>query len=249
YSTKSIDTLTVQAAYQYFLDGTFYDGKSAVPITRDQTPSISNRAVTFDVVSFGVLNQTTYVPTFRYTSADLLTPQITLARQNWNLDPATSTCLAGSRTLATPASTSAPPNQPNKSPSTPSNFCYYMDVALTLGQTFSEISTLENANVSASVTMGRRFPESDWAIAVQAVATPRHYQYVPGGRQDVLLQTGPLLTYSPAAQKFANSDVMEAVSFSLAANYFRNYSTIAKNSWNGVIVQPTLTIAFVPTAK
>jgi hypothetical protein len=252
YSTKSLDTLTEQAAYQYFIGGTYYDDKSrgTVPLTRDQIPSTSNRAVTFDTVSFGVLNQTTYVPTFRYMSANLLTPQITLARQNWNLDPGGPLCLAGSRPPTNPDSTSSSPVPPNKNPQTPANYCYYVDLALTVGQTFSEISTLENANVSASVTFGKRLAGKDWTVAVQAVVTPRYYQYVPGGRQDVLLQAGPVVTYSPAPKKlFANSNILDSVSFSVAANYFQNYSTIAKNSWNGVIIQPTLTIAFAPIPK
>jgi hypothetical protein len=77
--------------------------------------------------------------------------------------------------------------------------------------------------------------------------TPRYFEYVTGGRRDIMVQGGPLLTYAPASMKiFANSNTTQSVSFSLPVNYFQNYSTVAKYSWGGLVIQPTLTVAFAP---
>jgi hypothetical protein len=221
-SSKSLDTLTMQAGYQYLIDAYYYYGGKPVSVDQNHIPR--SNATTFDTLSFGVLNQTTFTPTFRQQTADLFTPQVTLARQNFDLaDPNAKPCLSGSG----------------------SNFCYYMDLSLTVGQTFSDVPTLQNANVAISATVGRRFDGTDWTLAGQAVATSRSYENVPGGRQDFLLQAGPVLTYAPAAT--ATPFGRASVTFSLPVNYYQNYSTISKDAWSGVIIQPTLTIAFLPS--
>ncbi|HLJ01280.1 MAG TPA: hypothetical protein VKT76_16325, partial [Bradyrhizobium sp.] len=176
FTAKSVDTLTVQAGYQYLLAG--YDEHGKIPVDGSYSPT--SKAITFDTLSFGVLNQTIFTPTFQQRTADLFTPQVTLARQNINLADSKTPC---------PGAT--------KPPSPSDNFCYYMDVSLTVGQTFSAVSTLQNANVAVSATVGKRFTP-EWTLAGQAMITSRAYENVPGGRQDFLLQSGPLLTYAPA---------------------------------------------------
>src|SRR5579872_7006207 len=176
FTAKSVDTLTVQAGYQYLLAG--YDEHGKIPVDGSYSPT--SKAITFDTLSFGVLNQTIFTPTFQQRTADLFTPQVTLARQNINLADSKTPC---------PGAT--------KPPSPSDNFCYYMDVSLTVGQTFSAVSTLQNANVAVSATVGKRFTP-EWTLAGQAMITSRAYENVPGGRQDFLLQSGPLLSYTPA---------------------------------------------------
>ena len=39
------------------------------------------------------------------------------------------------------------------------------------------------------------------------------------------------------------------MAFTLPVNYYQNYSTIIKDSWNGWIVMPTLTLAFQTRSK
>jgi hypothetical protein len=222
-SSKSLDTLTAQAGYQYLIDAYYYDGGKPVYVDQNHIPRLNETAATtFDTLSFGVLNQTTFTPTFRQQTANLFTPQVTLARQNFDLaDPNAKLCSSGSGF----------------------NFCYYMDLSLTMGQTFSDVSTLQNANAAISATVGTRF-STNWTLAGQAVATSRSYENVPGGRQDFLLQAGPVLTYAPAAT--ATPFGKASITFSLPVNYYQNYSTISKDAWRGVIIQPTLTIAFLP---
>ncbi|MGO9700936.1 MAG: hypothetical protein ACLPX7_16920 [Xanthobacteraceae bacterium] len=230
YSSKSLDTITAQAAYQYFIDGYFYNNGTPVAINRDHIPPTS--AVTFDVASFGVVNQTLFTPGFRYQSADLFTPQITLARQNFDLTGPGKTCETSTRATAS------------------QNFCYYMDLSLTAGQTFADVPSLANLNFAAAATVGTRFNYTDWSLAGQAIVTSRSYENVPGGRQDFLIQAGPVLTYSTAPQPLLKgSTTSQSLSFSLPISYFQNFSTVSKDAWGGFIIQPTLTIAFQPPPR
>jgi hypothetical protein len=237
YSAKGIDTFTAQAGYQYLIDAYYYnDGKSLI-VNKDNIPG--NKAVTYDTVSFGFLNQTTYEPNFRKGTADLFTPQVTLGRQNFGLtDPTAPLCSPSSDWLK------PTPTNPKPDPNSYSNFCYYLDLALTLGQSFSDVPTLQNANVAVSATLGKRFDGKDWTLAAQAIVTSRSYENVPGGRQDYLVQVGPVLSYSHAP--VATSAGNLSFSFSLPVSYYQNYSNISKDAWSGIIVQPTFTIAFIP---
>jgi hypothetical protein len=140
-----------------------------------------------------------------------------------------------------------PPPAP-KTSSTPSNpddalgFCYYLDLSLTAGQTLSDVPTQQNTNFTASVSPGVRIDGTNWKVTLPAVATSRFYNDVVGGRRDVLFQVGPNLSYSAPP----TGPGVPFISFSIAATYNQNFSTLATASWRGVIIQPTLTIAFLP---
>lgn len=239
YSAKGIDTFTAQAGYQYLIDAYYYDEKgNPLIVSKDNVPG--DKAVTYDTVSFGFLNQTTYEPNFRKATTDLFTPQITLARQNIDLGDPLELCAPR---VALPPPPGAKPNSPPAN----ANFCYYMDLSLTVGQTFADVPTLQNANVAVSATVGQRFGGTDWTLAGQAVLTSRSYENVPGGRQDFLVQGGPVLSYSPAQVTTSRGNLSFA--FTLPVNYYQNYSSVSKNAWSGFIVQPTFTLAFSPTAR
>jgi hypothetical protein len=228
--------LTAQAGYQYLIHAYYFD-KNGNSISPDQNHVPTSNATTFDTVSFGVLNQTTFAPTFQQKTADLFTPQVTLARQNFDLaDPKAPLCFGEAGSSQSP--------MPVKSTPISRNFCYFMDLSLTAGQTFSDVATLQNTNVAISATVGTRFNHTGWSLAGQTVVTSRSYENVPGGRQDFLLQVGPLLSYAPAPTTTSLGSV--SVTFSLPVSYYQNYSTVSKDAWSGIIVQPTLTVAFSP---
>ncbi len=239
FNSTNLDAIITQGVYQHFIGAYSYlqDG-STVPITppsRDKSPDKSpyepaQGLTTVDTIALGFLNQTAYTPTFSLETVDLFTPQVTLSRQNISLTGANYVCGA------------ALSYDFRKS-----GFCYYADLSLTLGQTFSDVPTQQNANVAVSVTLGNRFDQSDWKATLQTIVTERNYDNVVGGRNDVQLQIGPSLIYSP--QPFVGSLDGVSMSFTLPVNYYQNYSTISKNSWNGWIVMPTLTLAFQTRSK
>jgi len=222
FPSKSLDTVTAQGAYQYFIGASAYraDGSSFDPARPNQTAPVANMT-TVETVAFGFQNATAYVPTFHRETADLFTPQITLARQNM---------LVGS---AKPCRTSAT-SDANKD-----GFCHYLDLSLTLGQTFSDQIVQQNASIAGAANLGWRIDETDFKLALQTVATARAYTNFAGGRQDVLLQTGPVLTYSPAPVPGA-----PVFNFAVSIIYNRNFSSLSAAEWNGVVIQPTLTIGF-----
>ena len=235
YPSKSLNSFSTQTFYQYFLDALGYhtdtngniEGQSVsvTPTVKDIPPA---NLITVETVSFGFLNQAAFMPTYRSEIADLFTPQVTYGLQNINLS--NGTC--------------KPIYNPNGQASN-AGFCYYVDLALTGGQTFSDVLTQENANIAASVTPGWRIPQSDWKLTLPTMATVRSYEDFVGGRQDLLLQSGPTFLYSPGpVAKTPVENVL--LTFSLAVTYFKNYSTVAAAAWSGVIVQPTLTLAFQP---
>ena len=245
YANKSFDLVTTQAAYQFFLDaysykanGTFVNisGEIGKPTSKLLPPQ---NMITIDTIAVGVQNQTTYSPTFHAETVDLFTPQVTLSRQNIPLSNL-------SCALAIP--------DPRKD-----GFCYYLDVAITVGQTFSDQTLQQNANVTASVTPGWRIPDSDWKLTLPIAVTARAYENenasgrqtdfsfgnVAGGRDDLLFQLGAILNYAPPP--FLNPFVNTVLNFSASATYNRNYSTLSTAAWHGFIVLPTLTLAFQPT--
>jgi hypothetical protein len=242
YPTKSFDSVTTQVAYQHFLSASGYQSNGLR--TDNQTTSItpysesSNHGtplstippvgmITVDSVAFGVQNQTNYVPVFSKESVNLFTPQITFNHQNQDLSG-----------IGTPCKAAIP--DPRKD-----GFCYYADFALTFGQTLSDVATQKNANVTFSVTPGMRVSLTDWKLTLPMTATGKEYEDVVGGRRDTLLQIGPALTYSPPpfSSRYGGS---YAVSFALPVTYNQNYFTVPADAWHGVIVTPTLTIAFQP---
>jgi hypothetical protein len=235
FPSKSLDALTEQGIYQIYLGGYHNDGiTNGTPIDPKygQIPNL----LTVDTLALGFVNQTAYLPGYRVETADLFTPQFTLARSNMALSG--NIC---STADAKPAQLdSSRPLDPSKP--LPWGSCYYVDLALTVGQTFSDVLTQQNFNVAVSATPGWRIDNTDWKITLPIVATAREYENVLGGRQDVLFQIGPTGTYSLPATKPGDPSLM----FSLAATYNRNYSTLSTVAWHGYIIQPTLTIAFAP---
>lgn len=232
FISKSLDSITEQAAYQIFLKGFYYpNGKQ--PLTEfDGNPQNipkelpATNLITFDTLSLGVQNQTAFLPGLRPETADLFTPQATFARSNASLFGPGDACKSGTPIAGVDTS----------------GFCHYLDWSMTAGQTLSDVPTQQNTNFAGSVTPGWRIRDTDWKVTLPTVVTSRFYNDVVGGRRDVLFQIGPALSYSKPP---TGSD--EAfISFSIAATYNQNFSTLATASWRGVIIQPTLTIAFIP---
>jgi hypothetical protein len=235
FSSKSFDQLVIQGAYQFFMGATGYkDGRGFAvdeKFLRDhETEMPAQNLITVNTISIGFQNQRAYTPTFLLATADLITPQITFSRQNISLTGSdkNNVCEA-----------SLPDFRK-------SGFCYYADLSLTLGETFSDQSAQQNVNVAVSATLGKRFDQRDWKLALQTTVTERIYTDFHGGRRDVQLQVGPNLTY--AVPTLVTPLGSAAVQFSLPATYNQNYSTLAKAEWHGVVVMPTLTLAFTPAA-
>jgi hypothetical protein len=214
FPSQSLDVFTIQGAYQFFIGA--YDGNGR-QIDLKKPPS--QNMITIDTIAVGVQNQTVFVPTYHIEKADFLTPQVTFARQNISL--------AGSG-LDNQCFTAE--DKTHESP----GFCYFANLALTPGQTFSDVASLQNANLAASATLGKRFDDTNFVLALATTVTGKAFENVPGGRQDLLLQIGPTLAYS--ANKCFNA--------SLAVTYNRNYSSLRTAVWNGFIVQPTLNVIF-----
>jgi hypothetical protein len=230
-TSKSFDAVTLQGAYQVFLgasglssENKFIDNINKTTPKFDIPPA---NLITVHTLTWGFQNQTIYIPTFHAETVDLFTPQATLSWQNVSLrDPKANVCM-----VAIP--------DPRKD-----GFCYYADLSLTVGQTFSDVHSQQNVNIAASVSPGTRIPASDWKIAFGATATVRVYENVVGGRQDVLLQLGPTLTYSPPP--FYVDAYLASITFALPMTYNQNFSTISTNAWHGFVIMPTLTIGFQP---
>jgi hypothetical protein len=221
YSSKNLDTATAEVAYQFFLDAYTYNPDGTLKyITKDNPDASPPKMITIDTLALAVLNQTAFMPTYRTEIANLLTPQIILSRQNIDLSNNAPPCRA----------TYQPP------PPAPANegFCYFANLSLTAGQTFSDVLSQQNANIAGSAALGWRVPNSDWTLSLQGIATARDYEDFVGGRSDLLVQAGPVLAYAPSSN----------VTFSMPISYFKNYSTVSAAVWSGFVVQPTLTIAF-----
>jgi hypothetical protein len=227
FPSKSLDTLTEQGIYQIYL-GAYHPDWSPIDAKSGQITNL----LTIDTLALGFVNQTAYLPGYRVETADLFTPQFTLARQNIPLSRDICQTLPAPSPTKSPAPGAPPPPDPRGS-------CYYVDLALTVGQTFSDVTTQQNTNVAVSATPGLRIDNSNWKVTLPMVATAREYDNVLGGRQDVLLQVGPATTYTLPTAKGAPSLML-----SLAATYNRNYSTLSTAAWHGYIIQPTLTAAF-----
>jgi hypothetical protein len=234
YPLRSLDSITLQGAYQYFLGARGYDTNHMYidSITPGKpAPGIPpNNLITVDSVAFGFQNQSAYTPGFHAETVDLFTPQVTFNRQNQDLSFDGDNCF-----------TSVP--DPRKQ-----GFCYYADLALTFGQTFSDVATQQNANVTASATPGWRIPGWDWKLTLPMTATARDYENILGGRRDILFQVGPALSYTSPTFYDSLGDVYVA-SFSISATYNQNYSSIATDAWHGYIIMPMLTIAYQPALK
>jgi hypothetical protein len=239
--TPSIDGASEQAFYQMFLHAYGYDpdAKRWMDDLKPGSPKLPpSGMMTYDTLAFGVQNQTAFTPTFRQEKSDLVTPQVTLARQNIGLDDPN----------AKPCGSVTPQRDGTVIDSR--TFCYFANLSLTGGQTFSDIITSENVNVAASATLGWNITDS-LSLTLPATATAKDYEHVVGGRRDVLLQAGPTLTYTsaPKATICSTKDtplctVKGSFTFSLPVTYYKNYSTVAVDAWSGWVIMPTLTFTF-----
>jgi hypothetical protein len=229
FSSASFDSISSQLFYQAFLYGSGYVIDQANQVThvgdvlqyaeQHKTDSLlSTGLITLDTVAFGVQNQTAFTPTFHTEKADLLTPQFTIARQNINLDGPDTVAIRNCAALTT-------------------GFCHYADLSLTVGQTFSDVLSQQNFNVAGSAAVGWRI-DRYWKLAINTMATGKDYEDFVGGRQDLLLQAGPALTYS-----YTSHDNMN-FTFQLPVTYYKNYSTVSTAAWAGLIIQPTVSVAF-----
>jgi hypothetical protein len=238
--SPSFDSLTSQAAYQIFLHAYGYDPdhKTFVDDLVPGSPKLAMTPasmITFDTLTLGLQNQTAFTPTFKTEKADLLTPQVTLSRQNIGLgEPDAAPCLG---------------------PKDSKYFCYSANVSLTAGQTYSDVKTLQNFNVAASAAVSWNIIPTTLTLSLPATATAKDFEDVVGGRRDLLLQIGSVLTYS--SKKFpvvCSTDALKyspyckdegtAFTFSLPVSYYKNYSTLSTAAWSGWVIMPTLTIAF-----
>jgi hypothetical protein len=238
FPSKSLDSLIMQGAYQFFLGAYGYRYEDGQPSELPPKPKRDfdmppPGLITVDTLTLAIQNQIAYTPPFRLETADLLTPQVTLSRQNWSL-------AGGDRSNVCEGA--IPDFKKN-------GFCYYTNLSVTAGQTSSDQPTLENANLAVSAALGKRFNETDWKLELQTVVTGRDYENVPGGRHDLFLQIGPNLTYQHTEPETDKSLGQITTTFSLPVTYYQNYSTISKDAWQGWIVMPTLTLAFQPLPK
>lgn len=223
--------MTAQALYQIFLDARHRDG-TGIDLKREEVANL----LTVDTLALGVVNQASFLPGFHNETADFLTPQFTLARQNIALgDDVCST---------SPASGSSTAPRPVKALSDVKNlgFCHYLDLALTVGQTFSDVIAQQNTNVMGSATLGWRVDQTNWKVTLPVSATLKEYENVLGGRQDVLFQAGAAASYTVPPSGAGGPSLL----FSLGVTYNRNFSTLSTATWHGFVVQPQLTIAFAP---
>jgi hypothetical protein len=233
FSSKSFDSLTAQAAYQFFLGASGYDsnGNLVGRITPKTDPSAIPpvNMITVQSVALGFQNQTVFVPTFHSESVNLFTPQVSYNAQNIP--------------FAGPGACQAAIPDPRRE-----GFCYAADFSLTVGQTFADVTTQQNANVAVALTPGVRIDHSDWKVTLPITATGRAYEDVPVRRDDVLLQVGPAFAYSPPSLYTTPGGDTIAAQFTFSATYNRNYSTLATAAWHGYVALANLTFAFVPAS-
>jgi hypothetical protein len=226
FPASSNDTTTALIAYQYFLSAEGYVNGKMVPINDKTINPPAGTLITTNTVQFGVLNQSSYTPTFHNEKADIITPQVTFSSQNIRLgDPSAPIC-------------GSIQQQPNGPPVDNRSFCYFANVSLTVGESLSDVPKQENFNIAASVSPGWRIDDS-LTLSLPTTVTARDYQQVVGGRRDLQVQVGPLLAYTPPSKLFT---------FTLPVSYYKNYSTLTAAAWSGFVIQPTLTISFSPPA-
>jgi hypothetical protein len=231
FSTRSLDVWSSMAFYQFYLRGTTYKDHELYSI-EDPTVQeliLAPNMVTFDTLLIGLQNQTAYTQPFRHETADLVTPQIILSRQNMSVFGGDEGNICFN-------------DDPKKKA-----FCSYADVALLLGQAFSDQSSQQFVTFGLSATLGQRF-ENDWKLMLQTAMTDKIYDDFRGGRRDLTLQVGPTLSY---ATNLRNDPILgqTTLTFTLPMTYTANYSTVAAASWHGFVILPTLTFAFSPTLQ
>jgi hypothetical protein len=228
FSNKNVDAISIQGIYQLFLGAFGYrDGK---PFDIDEKTEkwdiLPGGMVTFDTLSFAVQSQTVYLPTFQTRTAELLTPQIQFTRSNMSLLGADRGNECGTA------------NGIYKQHA----FCYFADAYLNIAHTFSDVKTQENTSIAGSLTLGRRVENSNWKLTMQTTLTEKIYVDVPVGRRDLMLQIGPMLSYSHPAVPTPLGSVM--LTFNLPVTYTNNESSLAAAEWHGWVIMPTLTLSY-----
>ena len=252
--SPSTDAFSQQASYQMFLYayGLNPDTKSYVSnlAPGKPNPPLPAGTTTFDTLTFSVLNQTGFAPTFRNEKSDFLTPQASFAIQNIGLGD------LSPRLCGTVTQNSDGTKNDSRS------FCNYLNLSLTAGQSFSDVRTLENVNLAASATLGWKLTDDGaWGLTLPATATARDYEYAVGGRRDLQLQVGPVLSYSSTPDQriylhcptktqdptglygFCTQEYI-SYTFKLPITYYKNYSTLSTAAWSGWVIMPTLTFSF-----
>lgn len=207
---KSFDTLTGSAQYQLFLGA--YD-VTAKMLDLSRGSNLPTGQVTFNTLTFGLQNSTAFSPIFHTETVSLTTPTVVYSWQNIPFDGN----LCATRLNPKLAS-----------------FCHYADVSIAVGHTLADNRLLENTNLAASATLGNRIGGTDFVASLGTTITGRTYDNVVGGRNDLMLQIGPKLQYTPLSN----------VTTSIAVSYNRNYSSLATAQWHGWIVQSGLTLSF-----
>lgn len=207
---RSFDTLTGSAQYQLFLGAYNVDAKM---LDLTYGSNLPTGQVTFNTLTFGLQNSTTFSPIFRAETVSLTTPTLVYSWQNIPFNHE----LCATRMNPKVAS-----------------FCYFADLSVSLGHTLSDNRLLENTSLAVSAVLGDRIGGTDFVALLNATATGRTYDNVVGGRNDLTLQIGPKLQYTP----------LDKVSTSIAVTYNRNYSSLAAAAWHGWIIQSGFTISF-----
>jgi hypothetical protein len=218
FPSKSFDSITQQAAYQIFLEGFYYAADGKEKEFGSKLENIPKDLPAANRVTFDTLS-------FGFQNQTAFLPGL----RTETVDLFTPQITLGRSNISLLGG-----NSDNKT----SGFPYYLDLSLTAGQTLSDVRTQQNTNIAGSVAPGWRI-NNDWCVTLPTVVTTRFYNDVIGGRRDVLFQVGPALSYNKTGSA-------GPVSFSLTTTFNQNYSTLATASWRGVIIQPTLTIAFNP---
>ena len=187
--------------------------------------------ITVQSVALGFQNQTVYTPTFHTETVNLFTPQVSYNAQNIP--------------FAGPKACQAAIPDPRRE-----GFCYAADFSLTVGQTFADVTTQQNANVAVALTPGWRIDNSDWKMTLPFTATGRAYEDVPIRRDDVLLQIGPAFTYSPPALYDASGDGIAAL-FTVSGTYNRKLLQLSHGclAWLRGLGEPDVRIPACPASQ
>jgi hypothetical protein len=221
FPSKSQDLFNLAIAYQFFLDA--FSGTHKIETGKPLPDHVTAGLITADTLLVGFQNTLAATPTFHAYSVDLFTPQAVLTRQNINLSDKVY-CYNRADTAS------------RKDP----RFCTSADLSVAIGQTFSDLGTQQNANLAVAGTLYQRINETDFTVGLQVIATGKTYETYRGGRRDIVFQEGPLIRFTPTPDPRSKL----SVSMALAVNFFQQHSTVAANSWRGIVVQPSVTVRF-----
>jgi hypothetical protein len=229
FTSKSMDSVTTQAIYQFFVGATGYATNGR---TFDINPASElippPGVITAKTIEVALVNQTSYTPTFQTQTVDLLTPQVAFVWQNIPLLGATKDNLCFARS-----------HDESKV-----GFCNSIDLVFNVGQSFASVHTTENVNFQADATLNHRVDHTDFRIALKTSVIERLYEQVPGGRRDTQLQLTPSASWSPDPIESRYGKL--ATSLTLPVTYAVNSSSVGTQDWRGWTIMPTLTLAIMP---